>query len=352
MGQKPASARSRFFFPLIFSLLLTICVPAQAASYLVTILTSDQSGTAPNIDLNLQNPWGLTYSPTGPFWTADQHTGVSTVYNGSGMASPPVVTIPPAAGHLKGVPTGVVFNPTTSFAIGSQHSIFLFVTQDGTISGWSSAFGSKAELVADNSAAGARYTGMELGNNGTQNLLYIANFGEARVDVFDTNFHPVLLSGSFKDPSLPAGYAPFNILRTGTHLLITYGKQNTSKTNALFCAGCGFVDIFDLNGNFTRRFASQGALNAPWGIALAPTGFGIFSGDVLIANLGDGRINAFNTTGVLQGPLLNAAANPISLSGLWAIKFGNGGTAGKKTELFFVSGPTYSHGRLGKITAQ
>ena len=339
----------------VLLVLLPICIslPARAASYAATILTSDQTGTAPVIDPNLRNPWGLSYSGTGPFWAADNTSGLSTLYDGAGARQSLVVTIPPAAGHTTGTPTGTVFNPTTGFTVMGHPALFLFDTQDGTISGWNSSTGTHAVVAVDNSSAGAVYTGLEFGNNGTENLLYAANFSAGRVDVFNNNFQPVVLAGSFTDPNLPAGYAPFNIVKIGIRLFIAYGKQNASKTNAAFCAGCGFVDEYDLNGNFVRRFASQGTLNAPWGMAISPANFGTFSNDILIANLGDGHINAYSTGGIFQGPLLNAAAKPITLPGLWAIKFGNGGKAGLKTELFFVSGPSgYAHGRFGKITAQ
>lgn len=342
----------------IFTILLTLALlgasplPAQAASYLLTILTSDQTATAPHIDPNLQNPWGLSYSPSGPFWAADQRTGKSTIYNGTGTPSSLVVTIPPAPGHPRGTPTGTVFNPSTGFHVLGQRSMFLFATQDGTISGWNSAAGTTAVIAVDNSAV-AKYTGLEFGNNGTENLLYAANFFAGRIDVFDSNFQPVTLTGSFIDPNLPAGFAPFNIVRSGSRLFVAYGKQNAAKSNAVFCAGCGFVDIFDLNGNFRKRFASQGTLNAPWGMAVAPASFGTFSSDILVANLGDGRINAYTSGGTFLGQLLDATSKPITLPGLWAIKFGNGGMGGLKTELFFVSGPgAYAHGRFGKITAQ
>jgi uncharacterized protein (TIGR03118 family) len=345
---------SKYSIFLVVLVLVLVCasLPAQAASYLLTILTSDQLGTAPVIDPNLQNPWGLSDSPNGPFWAADEHSGLSTVYNGAGAIQSPVVTIPGAPGHPKGTPTGTVSNSTPNFTIDGHPALFLFATLDGTISGWNTAAGTNAVLAVNNSAT-AKYTGLELGNNGTENLLYAANFFAGKIDVFNGSFQSVTLAGSFTDPNLPAGYAPFNIVRSGTRLFVAYGKQNASKSNALFCAGCGFVDIFDLNGNFKKRFASQGTLNAPWGIAIAPTAFGTFSSDILVGNLGDGRINAFSPAGAFLGQLLNAAAKPITLPGLWAIKFGNGGMGGLKTELFFVSGPSgYAHGRFGKITAQ
>ena len=353
MGFKARSCYtySTYALILVFAL-LGGSLPARAASYLATILTSDQTGTAPTIDPNLQNPWGMSYSPSGPFWAADERSGLTTVYNGGGAIQSPVVTIPGAPGHAKGTPTGTVFNPTSGFVVLGQRAQFLFATLDGTISAWNPAAGKTAVLVVNNSGV-AKYTGLEFGNNGTENLLYAANFFAGKIDMFESNFQPVTLAGSFLDPNLPAGFAPFNIVRSGSRLFVSYGKQNAGKSNAVFCAGCGFVDIFDLNGNFKRRFASQGTLNAPWGMAVAPANFGTFSSDILIANLGDGRINAYSPAGVFLGQLLNAASNPITLPGLWAIKFGNGGMGGLKTELFFVAGPgSYAHGRFGKITAQ
>jgi len=206
--------------------------------------------------------------------------------------------------------------------------------------------------VVANESFGANYKGIELASNASGNFLYAANFSAGTIDVFDRNFSPAILAGNFVDPNLPAGYAPFNIASINGHLFVTYAKQNATKTDAVFCAGCGFIDTYDFNGNLIRRFASRGALNAPWGLALAPANFGTFTGDVLIGNLGDGKINAFKS-GVFLGPLLNSASQPIVITKLWGLKFGNGANAGKRNELFFTAGPgNYLHGRFGKITFQ
>ena len=335
-------SRQAWFLAVVVLSLLCTSLTSAAASYKVTILTSDQTG-APFLDANLQNPWGLTYSPTGPFWVSDNNSGVSTIYMGTGAPNALVVTIPSVCCGNTGSPTGVVFNGS---AIAFKGAHFIFATEDGTISAWTG--GTTAAIAVDNSAFPKNYKGMELANN----LLYVADFHNGAIDVFDTNFAQVTVGGGFIDPNIPAGYAPFNIALINGHLFVTYAKQDATKTDAVFCAGCGFVDSFDLNGTLIRRFASKGHLNAPWGLAVAAQNFGTFSGDVLIGNLGDGKINAYKS-GVFLGQLLNSASTPIVIKKLWGLKFGNGGNAGLKKELFFTAGPgTYLHGRFGKITFQ
>jgi len=334
---------------LVVAFLLCTSLPSAAASYHVTVLTSDQAG-APFLDANLQNPWGLAYSATSPFWIADNNTGVSTIYNGTGAPYALVVTVPPTSGEPHGTPTGIVFNGTSDFVIGGSPALFIFATEDGTISGWNASLGTHA-AIGHTSASGANYKGLELATDSTGNsFLFAANFSEGRIDVFDGNFAQTTLPGNFLDPNIPAGYAPFNIALINGHLFVTYAKQNAAKTDAIFCAGCGFVDSFDLSGNLIKRFASKGHLNAPWGMALAPGNFGTFSGDALIGNLGDGKINAYKS-GKFLGQLLNSASTPIVIKKLWGLKFGNGGNGGLKKELFFTAGPgNYLHGRFGKIT--
>ena len=348
-----ASHRIAAFAAIFVLVAFCAAIPALAASYKSVVLTADQSGIGTFTDPNLQNAWGIAYSSTGDFWVSDNQSGLSTLYDGTGSPQSLVVTVPPAAGGTTGSPTGVVFNSSTAFKVQSLPSIFIFVTEDGTISGWNGV-GTAAILAVDNSSKSANYKGLEVANNGSGNHLYVANFFAGTVDVFDKNFAPTTLSGTFHDPNLPAGYAPFNIRNIKGSLYVTYAKQNATKTDAVFCAGCGFVDKFDLNGNLLTRFITQGKLNAPWGITLSPASFGTFSSDILVGNLGDGHINAYNaTSGAFLGQLKNSSGTPITISGLWALKFGNGGSAGKTTELFYTSGPVgYVHGRLGKITAQ
>jgi len=329
---------------------------AYAASYRAAFLTADQAGIAPNTDPNLINAWGISFSPTGPFWITDNGTGLSTIYNSTGQIQPLVVTIPPAGGASKGSPTGTVFNGSTDFVISqganSGPALFLFDSEDGSISGWNPAVnGTNAILTVDNSAS-ADYKGMEIANNGTGNFLYVANFFGAKVEVYDKNFNQVNLAGNFTDPNLPAGFAPYNIRNINGQLFVLYARQNASKHDARPGPGLGVIDIFDLNGNFVKRFAARGRLNAPWGIALAPASFGTFANSILVGNLGDGRITAFDaTTGALKGQLMNAAGQPIQIQGLWGLMFGNGGQGGQTNALYFASGPNaYTHGRFGRIT--
>ncbi len=329
---------------------------AYAQFYALTVLTADQTGVGVNTDPNLINPWGMSFSPTGPFWASDNGTGVSTLYNGSGVPQSLVVTIPPAQGVGKGRPTGTVFNATTDFVVTqngkSGPASFLFCTEDGTVSGWNMSVNPTKAIVAFSN--GGTYFGMETGNNGTANYLYVLDFFSAKVVVLDRTFTEVTLSGSFTDPKLPSGWAPYNIRNINGQLYIAYAKQNATKKDSVHGAGLGIVDVFDLNGNFIKRFASKGKLNAPWGLALAPANFGTFSNDMLVANLGDGKITAFDpNTGALKGQLSDSTGTALTIAGLWEITFGNGGQGGSTTVLYFAAGPSaYKHGWFGMITAQ
>jgi uncharacterized protein (TIGR03118 family) len=314
------------------SIVCAILLPVlpAAAEYAVTNLVSDVPGLANFTDSNLVNPWGITHTPTSPFWVSNNGSGVATLYNGAGqpfpVASPLVVTIP------GGTPTGVVFNANSAF----NGDRFLFATAGGTIAGWSS--GTTATL--EQTVTGAVYTGLALNDSG--NLLYAANFAAGAINVFNGSFGPTSLSGSFADPSLPAGYTPFNVQNIGGRLLVTYVPKNT-----IVGSGTGIVDGFDFNGNFVGRLISGGALNAPWGLALAPGAFGQFSNALLVANSGDGTINAFNAaTGASLGTLTDADGNPITIDGLRGLIVGNGGTGGNSDTLFFTAGPDWEQRSL------
>jgi len=331
---------------------------APASTYKLAYLTADQTGKAPNVDPNLINPWGISFSPTGPFWVSDNNSGKSTLYNSTGVPQSTIVTIPPASGTGLGSPTGTVYNSTGNFVISqggkSGAASFLFDTEDGTISGWSpSVNATNAVIAVNNSASGDSYKGLEIANNGTAYHLYAADFFNNAVKVFDVSFNEVTLSGTFTDPNLPSGYAPYNIRDIGGTLYVAYAKQNSTKTDAMPCAGCGYVDTYDLNGNFLKRFASQGKLNAPWGLAQATKSFGTFSNLILVGNLGDGKITGFSTAGVNKGQLSSAPGKPIAIPGLWGLMFGNGGSGGTLNVLYFTAGPNaYAHGRFGSITLQ
>jgi uncharacterized protein (TIGR03118 family) len=330
--------------------------------FLQTNLVADLGGAA-NTDPNLLNPWGVAYAPTGPFWVSDNHAGVSTLYDGSGKPFPTptalVVTIPPPPGSSDpAAPTGIVFNATADFVVTegstSGPSLFIFSTEDGTLSGWSQAVDvANAILTVDNSASEAIYKGLALGTNQSGNFLFATDFHNGRIAVFDKNFAPATLTGSFADPNIPAGFAPFGIHNIGDLLYVTYAKQDEYKEDDERGPGNGYVDIFDTNGVLVQRFASQGTLNSPWGVARAPASFGQFGNALLVGNFGDGRINAFNAnSAAFLGQLADTRGAPIVIDGLWALIFGNGANAGSTNTLFFTAGPgDEAHGLFGSLDA-
>jgi uncharacterized protein (TIGR03118 family) len=336
--------------------LLLAPLPSQA-QYNQLNLVSDQAGVALTTDPNLVNAWGLSAPAGGPWWVSDNQTGLATLYNGSGVRQGLVVTVPPPAGVIgTAAPTGQVFNGVATDFAGSH---FIFATEDGTISAWTS--GTSAALKVDNSASGAVYKGLALANDGTSNHIYATNFNSGHIDVFNNSFAPVSLGASaFTDPSLPAGYAPFNIQTIGNKLYVTYAVQNGAKHDDVAGVGNGIVDVYSPTGVLLQRLATGSnaggnvsQLNSPWGVALAPANFGHFSNDLLVGNFGDGTIDAFNpASGSFLGQMTDATGNVTAIDGLWGLAFGNGGNNGLTNELFFTAGPDgESHGLFGKITA-
>jgi uncharacterized protein (TIGR03118 family) len=346
-----------------FALILGLCVllaPSRAgAQYTVNNLVSDLPGVAAFQDPNLVNPWGLASSTGSPIWVSDNGMGVSTLYNGAGVPQSLVVTIPPQSGSPAGTtsaPTGVVFNPTTTAFGGSN---FIFATEDGTIASWKGANGTSAVLEFPAGTPTGVYKGLAIGNNGIDDLLYATNFRAGTVDVFNSSFAPAstLPAGAFTDPNLPKGYAPFGIQNLVGQIFVTYAQQDAAKHDDVAGPGHGFVDVFTMNGVLVGRLISHGPLNSPWGLALAPSNFGPFSNDLLVGNFGDGRINVFNvTTGAFLGEL-DSNGNPITIEGLWGLRFGNGGNGGAMNQLFFsagIPGPNGNiedHGLFGDISA-
>jgi uncharacterized protein (TIGR03118 family) len=309
--------------------------------YLQHNLVANTAGVADVTDPHLLNPWGVSESSTGsPFWVSNEQGGTSTLYNGSGAIIPLVVTIPPGAATTTGTgsPTGQVFNSSSGFLLANgKKASFIFATVDGTISAWNG--GAAAVIEVDNSAVPAAYTGLSLGSDTNGPLLYAADFHGAKVDVFNGSFQPATISGNFVDPNLPAGYAPFNVWVWGANVYVAYAKQDANKEFDVPAVGNGLVDTFDADGNFQKQLISGGALDSPWGMAIAPAKWGAFGGALLVGNFGNGWINAFDaTSGAMLGSLQDASGNPIAIPGLWDILFGNGGSGGDTNTLYFVAG--------------
>ncbi len=337
--------------------MFTLLAANASAQYKRTDFVSNQLGVAPVQDPSLVNGWGLSRAATSPFWVSDNITGKATLYTGTGAKVNLVVTIPPASGNTTGTPTGTVFNitvgnPTPAFVISKQTStgtisapaLFLFATEDGTISGWNpNVDPTNAVIGADRSGSGAVYRGLTIASTPDGDFLYAADNGpNSQVDVFDATF---TLVKSFTDPDINGGFAPYGIQELAGHIWVTFGGNKSAS---------GFVDEFDTDGNLIKHVAVNGPLHSPWGLALAPaTGFGPFSGALLVANnIPKGRIDAFDPiTGAFLGVLRDAHGQAIEIDQLWAIKFGNSGRNGTPEQLFFTAGPNnYANGLFGMIT--
>ena len=306
----------------------------------VNLVGNNDEYNPARVDPLLVNGWGLAFSPTGIAWISAQGTGVSTVYNGEGSQVLPAVSIPSPGGATGGNPTGIVFNGSTDFKLPNGNPArFIFDGVDGVISGWNG--GPAAIKVIDNSSTSA-YTGLAIANDGGNNFLYAANFRAGKIDVFDKDWAEVNTK-PFMDPNLPAGYAPFNIQAVGQQLYVMYAKVDPAEGEEEKGPGLGYVDIYNTDGSFVKRFVSNGQLNAPWGIAWAPAGF--FGTDenaqpaILVGNFGDGHINAYSPNGNFLGQL-RAHGNPIVIEGLWAISFPPAtATSINPNRLYFAAGP-------------
>jgi uncharacterized protein (TIGR03118 family) len=335
--------------------------PPATASFADTALVADNStvvATVTTIDANLQNPWGIAVAPGLPFWIADNNSNLSTLYSGTGQIETGTITgsnavgitIPSSAAGVQSNPTGQVYNGSGGFLIstpkGQETALFIFDGEGGTITGWAQDSGATAVTAYDdgvaNGAQHAVYKGLALGTVNGATYLYATDLHNNKVDVFDTTFSkPAAMQGKFIDPTIPTGFVPFGIAAVDGQLYVTYAMQDTAKHDEVTGAGLGYVDVFDLSGNFVSRFASAGALNAPWGIAVAPSGFGSISGDVLIGNFGDGTINIFMPNGSLAtyvGHLSVANGGTFTIPGLWGLEFGNGDSDKPLTTLFYTAG--------------
>ena len=345
-------------------------VPAGATahtSYRQINLVSDQAGKANLTDPDLVNAWGLAASPGtnaspgSPLWVADNGSDKATLYAGASATS--VSKVPLVVNVTGAAPTGQVFNSDSSaFVVSDSHgnsgsSLFLFDTENGTIDGWApnvNPNGTNPSTVTEvgrNNGANAVYKGLAIAKSSVGTTLYATNFRSGRVEAYDGTFTPVELPGGlFVDPKLPAGYGPFGIAVIMGKLYVSFAKQDATLHDDVAGPGNGFVDVFGRNGKFIRRLITRGALNSPWGMALAPASFGQFAGDLLVGNFGDGHINVYNpTSGLRLGQLRGSNGQPIVIDGLWGLMFGNGNAAGNN-QLLFSAGPDgESHGLLGKI---
>ena len=380
-----------------------------SGTVLQTNLVSDLPGVAAVQDPNLVNPWGIAESSSSPFWISDNGTGVSTLYNVPGASNTPVsinplvvsIPTPPDPLGASGAPTGTVFNidggmnggfVVSGFgkngAAASASAIFLFATEDGTIVGWNPGVnpkgfdptkaGTYGIIAVDNSGnnftqsnpalqTGAVYKGLTIAGNSTPifasdpastTVLYTTNFRAGQVEAYDPNFKAINLpAGAFSDPNLPKGYAPFNVQLLGGKIYVTYAKQNATRHDDVAGRGHGFIDVYNLDGTpglagGNQRLASRGALDSPWGLAIAPASFGSLAGDLLVGNFGNGFINVFNpsTPGASIGQLTDPDGEPIHIDGLWALKVGNGKAGGDANTVYFTAGLFgETHGLFGSL---
>lgn len=340
---------------IILAAALTLCSPFAVADTTfnqVNLVTDDQTVNAAKItDTNLKNAWGISYAPTGAFWISDNATGVATLYSVN-----PTTQATSKLGLTVSIPgdgsvSGQVFNGNSAAFNGDS---FLFVSEDGTISGWRGALGTKAETLQAASTANV-YKGVAEATIGADSYLYAANFRADSIDVLLGNNQTPALSGNFSDTNLPAGYAPFNIENLGGNLFVTYAVQDPTKHDDVAGAGNGIVDEYNLQGQLVERIASNGVLNAPWGLAIAPSSFGQYAGDLLVGNFGDGKINVFNlqtSTPTYVGTLSDGNGQPISIDGLWGLSIGNNGSGGGNQTLFFTAGPNgETNGLFGSVNA-
>ena len=344
---KTTNAYIKIALPLLAAAILT-ATSGRADTYSWTNFQSDIAGVAQHVDPNLVNPWGMSVSPSGTIWVSDNGTGVSTLYHQDGTAASLVVTIPTAARNRDvGNPTGQVFNGTPFFQVtkngNSAPAFFIFVSEDGSISGWNPTLDATHAIIAVDNGTNrgvnrAIYKGATLGEANGHNFLYATDFHTGHVHTFDENFHQVNLTG-FVDPNLPAGYGPFGIRNFNGEIFVTYAKQDPKREDDVHCPGCGFVNVFDTSGNFLRRLVSNGNLNAPWGLAL------VEGTNLWVGNFGDGLINNYDpVSGNFIETLMRADGTPLQFDGLWDLLPQAGG-------VFFTAGiADEAHGLFGIIT--
>lgn len=350
MRQLPSAIR----IPVLF--LATVSLAAADNAYVQHNLVSDVAGMADRTESRLVNAWGIDRGPTSPWWVNTAGTGLSFLFDAAGMpfpaASPLVVTIPPPGGGPS-LPTGIVFNGTSDFQLAmGKPSIFLFASIRGTISGWNPGVSVTSAVIKVNRAGSAAYLGLTVGRMNNANFIYAANFQTGNVDVFDTNFAPVTMpSTAFRDPQIPSNYAPFNVTNLGGNIAVSFAIPNpvTHETKG---PGLGYVDIFTPSGVLMTRLEHGKWFDAPWAVTMAPPNFGKASNRVLVGNFGSGQIATFDSSGEFSGLLRGPKGVPVTIDGLWGLRFGNGATAGPTNVLYFAAGPAgETRGLFGSLTA-
>jgi uncharacterized protein (TIGR03118 family) len=318
----------------------------------VNLITDDPIGHPAKLtDPDLQNAWGVSFAPPGPFWVSDNGKAVTTLYSVNPVTDVPakVLALPKVSIPGDGTVTGQTFNP--GFSGGSFNGdLFLFVSEDGTISGWRFSLGTAAETLQTGSTANV-YKGATFADITGNDYLYAANFRSGAIDVLKGNSGEPNLTGTFSDPTLPGGYAPFNIQNLGGKLFVTYAIQDGAKHDEVPGLGNGIVDEFDTNGNLINRIATGGNLDAPWGLAIAPSSFGTLAGDLLVGNFGNGTIDVIDlATNTPVELLTDSRGKTITIDGLWALTVGNDTIAGSSNKVYFSAGPDEeSHGLFGVI---
>lgn len=360
--QRVSGLRLSLAAPAVFLVATSLCAQ-QLQHYKQTNLVSDQPGVAALTDPNLVNAWGMSRSATSPWWVSDNGTGVSTLYNiSTNSIVPLVVTIPTGDSSMSatGTPTGQVFNGTTDFQLTPNNAAaFIFVTEDGTVSGWNPKVNPNTAVIKVNTHSASVFKGAALAttstkSGGTANFLYVADFRKGHVNVYDTNFNKAHLDDdAFEDEDIPHGFAPFNVQNIGGNIYVAYAEQDSQKHDEVDGPGLGYVDVFSPAGHLLHRLQHGQWFSGPWGIAQAPGDFGAYSHDILVGQFGSGQILVFDpVTGRFKGTLNDASNNPITIDGLWDISVGGGGNSGSATALFFSAGTDdEQHGLLGMITA-
>jgi uncharacterized protein (TIGR03118 family) len=344
--------------------------PASAFSF-TTLVSDTSSNGALVVDPNLKNPWGVVFGPSAPVWVANNHSETSTLYDGNGKPQPaagPLIVNTPPNGAATFDPTGIVFNgAATDFLVTAGGktgaAAFIYSGEGGMIAGWSPTVDPIHTVTmypaAGGDSDGAIYKGLAIAKNGTASFLYATDFHNNKVDVFDATFaKQTLAAGAFVDPMLPAGYAPYGIqaIANGTggaaQIYVSYAKQDANAQDNVSGAGLGMVDIYDASGKLIKELIpTGGALNGPWGLALAPADFGTLSGALLVGNFGDGVINGYDpASGAFVGSIMDSSGHPFAMPGLWGIAFGNDAANQPHNTLFFAAGPNDgANGVYGRI---